>query len=116
MSDDFEIVGDKPPVEVDGVKEWRSVVQARDGRIWVTVTLARGKFSAKATARTMTDLPAHKRKHTIRKAAVACRDRAWEMLLEVSSLDLDEAEGDTPAPPAERHSTQQGHWATGTTG
>jgi hypothetical protein len=88
MSEDFQIGSD----DSGEAKEWRRVSCGADGRIFVTVTVARGNDSAKCTARTARDLPAHKRKHTIRRAVVACRERALEMLDEVSSLDLSDAE------------------------
>lgn len=85
MSDDFEVVGESKDEEL---KEWRSVVAGKDGRTYVTVTLVRGRHSAKATARTSVDLPAHKLQHTIRKAAIACREKALTMLEEIETLDL----------------------------
>lgn len=86
---EFEIDGD---AKEEDVREWRKVETNSGGQVVVTVTLARGSHSAKATARTSRDLPSHKRKHTVRRAVVACRERALEMLEEISSLDLSDAD------------------------
>lgn len=111
MSDDFEVVGDPKEEEL---KEWRSVVAGKDGRTYVTVTLVRGKLSAKATARTSVDLPTHKRQHTIRKAAIACREKALTMLEEVETLDLPtdvQSDLEPPASQDERRRQQFDSWS-----